>query len=66
MPSQKQAPERLPSPVPVNDWDLALSLESLNSERTQQDGADEREHSAHHQNIEPQGKVHVIPPEIVD
>jgi hypothetical protein len=30
-----------------------------NSESPQQDSADEREHGTHHQNIEPQGKVHV-------
>jgi hypothetical protein len=30
-----------------------------NSESSQQDGADEKEHGAHRQDIEPQGKVHV-------
>jgi hypothetical protein len=34
-------------------------LDYSNSERTQQNGADEREHGADRQNIEPQGKVHV-------
>ena len=33
-----------------------------NSERTQQYGANEREHGEHRQHIEPQGKVHVSSP----
>jgi hypothetical protein len=33
-----------------------------NSKRTQQNGADERKHGTHRQNIEPQGKVHVTSP----
>jgi hypothetical protein len=37
-----------------------------NSERTEQNSADERKHGAHRQNIEPQGKVHVISPIAVD
>ena len=41
---------------------LALSLDTRNSECTQQDRADEREHGTHRQHIEPQGKVHVTPP----
>jgi len=43
-------------------WDLALSLIPRTSERTEQDCADEREYSAHRQNIESQGKVHVTSP----
>jgi len=34
----------------------------LNSERTQQNGADEDEHGAHRQHIQSQGKVHGMPP----
>jgi hypothetical protein len=36
-----------------------LFLGYSNSERTQQYGANEREHGEHRQHIEPQGKVHV-------
>jgi hypothetical protein len=41
------------------ELESAVVLEFPNSERTQQNGADKREHSAHRQHIEPQGKVHV-------
>src|SRR5262249_6520927 len=58
-----QTPERLPSPVCKTFLGiLASSLDYSNSERTQQYGADEREHGEHRQHIEPQGKVHVISP----
>ena len=41
------------------ELESAVVLEFPNSERTQQYGTDKREHSAHRQHIEPQGKVHV-------
>jgi hypothetical protein len=36
------------------------------SERAQQHGADEREHGEHGQHVEPQGKVHVTLPVLLD
>ena len=42
------------------------SLGYSNSERTQQEGADERKHGTHRQHIEPQGKVHVAFSLVVD
>jgi hypothetical protein len=56
-----KAPERLPSPVRKSVVGSGVVLHS-NSERTQQYGANEREHGEHRQHIEPQGKVHVLSP----
>ena len=36
------------------------------SERAQQHGADERKHGEHGQHVEPQGKVHVTLPVLLD
>jgi hypothetical protein len=45
---------------------LAYSNQRAPSERTQQHGADEREYREHGQHIEPQGKVHVTSPVVVE
>jgi hypothetical protein len=58
-------PERLPSPVPFNKilvHAYGSAVGRLNSEGSQQDGAQEHEHGAHRQQIEVQGKVHAKPP----
>lgn len=45
---------------------LAYSNQRAPSERTQQHGADEREYREHGQHVEPQGKVHVTSPVVVE
>jgi hypothetical protein len=44
----------------------AYSNQSARLERAQQHGADEREYREHGQHIEPQGKVHVTSPVVVE
>jgi len=46
-------------------WRSGVVLDYSNSERAQQNRADERKYGTHRQHIEPQGKVHVHAPSLL-
>ncbi|MGP0094127.1 MAG: hypothetical protein ACLPKB_29900, partial [Xanthobacteraceae bacterium] len=59
-----KTPESFCSPVSLHKilvHAYGMPFGRLNSERSQQDGAQEHEHGAHRQQIEVQGKVHSMP-----